>query len=494
MKTEPLRYASNQNLKFDPHRPTYHFLPPANWMNDPNGLVQWQDTYHMFYQYNPHGAFHGTIHWGHAESKDLVHWEHRPVALAPTPGGPDTDGCWSGCTVNNNGTPTFVYSGFQKNLAYQVPCLATGSADLLEWEKHPQNPVIPTPPADLNVKAFRDHCLWKEDGFWYQLIGGHIHELGGTVFLYRSSDLIHWDYLHPLLVEDKVQIDPFWLDTVWECPDLFSLEDKHVLLISFNSGDNNGALYTGCFLGTYANHKFTPETVKRFDYGDMYFYAPQTLLDKQSRRIMFGWIGEGCSSAAQLEVGWSGVMSLPRVLTPRDDGKVGVAPAAELEILRGDYHQLTNVPLTPASTRLPDEIQGDCLEIIAEFEVDPTSPAQAFGLKVRCSPDDEEHTLIVYDDASKRLEIHREISTLAAEIDTDAQGGPFELDSGTTLRLHIFLDRSVVEIFANGWCCLTSRIYPTRPDSLAIKPYVKGGHVLLKSLDVWQMNPIWPTG
>jgi beta-fructofuranosidase len=463
-------------------------------MNDPNGLIQWQDTYHMFYQYNPHGAFHGTIHWGHAESKDLVHWEHRPVALAPTPGGPDADGCWSGCTINNNGTPTFVYSGFQKNLAYQVPCLATGSADLLEWEKHPQNPVISTPPADLDIRIFRDHCVWRENGIWYQLISGDIHAVGGAVFLYQSTDLIHWDYLHPLLVGDRDQMEPFWTGTTWECPDLFPLGDKHVLVLSLRDMDSDVGLYTAYFMGTYADHKFTPETLKLFDYGDVCFYAPQTFLDKQSRRVMFGWIAEGRSNTAQLEAGWSGVMSLPRVLTPRDDGKVGVAPAAELEILRGDHHQLAQVPLTPASTRLPDEIQGDCLEIIAEFEVDPTSPAQAFGLKVRCSPDEEEYTLIVYDHDTKRLEIIREKSTLTAEIDNEAQGGPFELDSGTTLRLHIFLDRSVVEIFANGWSCLTSRIYPTRPDSLAIKPYVKGGHVLLKSLEVWQMNPIWPTG
>jgi beta-fructofuranosidase len=286
-------------------------------------------------------------------------------------------------------------------------------------------------------------------------------------------------------------MEPFWTGTSWECPDLFLLGDRHVLVLSLRDMDTDVRLYTAYFMGTYADHNFTPEMVKKLDYGDRYFYAPQTFLDTQSRRVMFGWIGEGRSSAAQLEAGWSGVMSLPRVLTLRDDGQVGVAPAAELEMLRGAHHQLAQVPLTPPSTRLPDEVQGDCLEIMAEFEVNPTAPAQAFGLKVRCSPDDEEHTLIVYDDDTKRLEIHREKSTLAAETDTDAQGGPFELDSGKTLRLHIFLDRSVVEIFANGWSCLTSRIYPTRPDSLAIKPYVKGGHVLLKSLDVWEMRSIW---
>ena len=95
----------------DRQRPRYHFLPPANWLNDPNGLIQWRGRYHTFYQYNPNGPFHGTIHWGHAISDDSVHWEHLPIALAPTPGGPDADGCWSGCAVDHDGVPTLIYTG-----------------------------------------------------------------------------------------------------------------------------------------------------------------------------------------------------------------------------------------------------------------------------------------------------------------------------------------------------------------------------------------------
>ena len=98
-------------LAGDPHRPQYHFLPPANWMNDPNGLIEWSGQLHLFYQYNPHGAFHGTIHWGHAVSQDRVHWEDLPIALAPTPGGLDAGGCWSGCAVDDGGTPTLLYTG-----------------------------------------------------------------------------------------------------------------------------------------------------------------------------------------------------------------------------------------------------------------------------------------------------------------------------------------------------------------------------------------------
>ena len=108
-------------LQTDPHRPHYHFLPPANWLNDPNGLIQWNGEYHMFYQYNPNGPFHGTIHWGHAVSADLVHWRHLPIALAPEAGTADEDGCWSGCAVDDSGVPTLIYSGHRDGRAAAVP-------------------------------------------------------------------------------------------------------------------------------------------------------------------------------------------------------------------------------------------------------------------------------------------------------------------------------------------------------------------------------------
>lgn len=125
----------------DPHRPIYHFLPEANWLNDPNGLIQWQGQYHVFYQYNPNGPFHGTIHWGHAVSPDLVNWRHLPVALAPTPNSPDQDSCFSGCAVDNNGVATFIYTGVRGE--DQLACVATSTAELLiNWQKYAGNPVI----------------------------------------------------------------------------------------------------------------------------------------------------------------------------------------------------------------------------------------------------------------------------------------------------------------------------------------------------------------
>ena len=145
----------------DPHRPAFHFVAPAGWLNDPNGLTQRDGWYHLFYQYNPFAAVHDRIHWGHARSTDLMHWEHLPIALEPGDG-PDVDGCWSGVLVDDGGVPTLVYSGRHDGI--ELPCVATGSADLLEWTTDAANPVIPAPPSDLDIVAFRDHCVWREPG------------------------------------------------------------------------------------------------------------------------------------------------------------------------------------------------------------------------------------------------------------------------------------------------------------------------------------------
>lgn len=477
---------THNELPDDPHRPRYHYLPLANWMNDPNGLIQWRGEYHMFYQYNPSGPFFGTMHWGHAVSKDLVHWQHLPMALSSTPGGPDTDGCWSGCAIEHQGVPMLFYTGVWP----ETQCLATGSEDMVNWQKYAGNPIIAAPPDDLAITDFRDPRVWRDGDAWYMTIGAGIEDVGGAVLLYRSTDLFNWDYLHPLHIGDKYQTDPIWTEAVWECPDFFPLGDKHVLLIS-TAPNWRASLY---FVGDYRDHKFTSETLQFLDFGDKQFFAPQTFLDEQGRRLMFGWLWEGRSEAAFRAAGWAGVMSLPKVLTLRQDGLLGVEAAPELQMLRGQHTRLAGEKLTPSTTDVLSEVQGDCLEIIAEFDFDGLEPADyahVFGLKVRCSPEGDEETVIGYNRDTKRLYIQRKKSSLDPEADRHAKGGHFALEPGQSLRLHIFLDRSVVELFANGWACLTARIYPSRPDSLGLAPYVDGGSVVLKSMDIWEVRSIW---
>ena len=458
-------------LTDDPHRPQYHFLPPANWMNDPNGLIQWKGQVHLFYQHNPVAPSWGAMHWGHAVSDDLVHWRHLPIALAPTPGGPDKDGCWSGCAVDKDGTPTLIYTGVMP----QVQCIASSTDDMLTWQKHPANPVVAGPPEGLEVTGFRDPCVWREDDTWYMIVGSGIQGVGGTALLYRSNDLVDWEYMQPIHVGEANQTGE-----MWECPDLFPLGDKHVLLV----GGHPEFLYTYYYVGTYADHKFTPEILYKIDFGG-YFYAAQTLLDDRGRRITWGWLKEGRSDKALMAAGWAGVMSLPRVLALRPDGLLGVEPAPELKALRGQRYRLTDVDLTPTSSGMLESVRGDSLEILVEFE---PGDAAEFGLQVRCSPDGEEQTRVVYDRAADRLTVDRGQSSLSLDVHRESQEGPLEMSPEARLKLHVFLDRSVVEIYANGCFCLTSRIYPSRDDSLGVGLFARGGSVKVVSLDAWKIS------
>jgi beta-fructofuranosidase len=226
------------DIAHDPLRPGYHLLPPHNWMNDPNGPICWKGQYHLFYQLNPRAAVWGDMHWGHAISPDMVHWHHQPIALAPTPGGADSEGCFSGSAVIFDGRPTFIYTGVQNappaettlhdgsDKLRETQMLATAEDDdLLHWKKLAA-PIIATPPQGIYVTGFRDPCLWQEGDDWYLGIGSGERTIGGCVLLYRSHDLRHWEYLHKLVEgkpNDKVAVNPCDSGEMWVCPDFFAV-------------------------------------------------------------------------------------------------------------------------------------------------------------------------------------------------------------------------------------------------------------------------------
>ena len=460
------------------HRPRYHFLPPANWMNDPNGVIQWRGRYHLFYQFNPYRPMWGQIHWGHAVSDDLIHWEDLPIALTPTLGGPDEGGCWSGCAVDHDGVPTIFYTGIRGDHALaqsQVTCVAVGSDDLLTWTKHLTNPVV-TPP-DLGLTGFRDPSVWREDGGWYQLVGAGFRGMGGAALLYRSDDLLEWDYLGPLLSSSQHDLG-LWTGSIWECPQLLNFGDKRVLI--FGVWDD-GTHYTVAMTGSYQNHRFTPEHVGKLDAGDRHFYAAQTLKDERGRYLMWGWVQEGSSLGEQSKVGWSGVMSLPRELSLTTSGTLLLKLPEELEGLRDTHTRFENLGVT----RTQKLIEGVQLELEAELE-----PNEAeCGLVVFCSPDGAEETRIFYDPVRQKLGVNRGRSSLSADTRPDVQEGDFELCPGESLKLHVFLDHSVVEVFANDRFCVTSRVYPSRTDSTGVGVFGTGA--VLRRLDVWTLRSIW---
>jgi beta-fructofuranosidase len=479
-------FAQRRELAGDPHRPHYHFLPPANWMNDPNGLIRWKGQYHLFYQYNPDRPVHERIHWGHAVSSDLVHWADLPIALAPTSGRADADGCWSGCAVDNHGIPTLIYSGVHP----QVVCLATSTDDLLTWEYYSGNPVIAGPPAEFLAGTgghFRDPFVWKEGDYWYLLIGSKSEGVGGMILLYRSPDLTHWQYLHPLLVGDASILQPVRTGVMWECPNFLTFGDWRVVLFSVLGAPEGDPLYPLYVTGAFRDEQFLPQTQGMLAHGG-YFYAPQVLRDDQGHSLMWGWLMEGRSKSLLKEAGWAGVMSLPVIVAPLPGGGLSLEPAPELTTLREKHWHYDGIELSEGMNFLHEDIRDDCLEMLAEFE-----PGQhcEFGFRLRCSPDGQEQTRLVYQSASQQVSIEREQSSVNPEVDHGNSSAVVEADPGEVLKLHIFLDRSVVEAFVNGRCYLASRIYPQRRDSLGLELFVRRGRVGVRSLDIWHLASIW---
>lgn len=457
-------------------------------MNDPNGLMHYRGRYHMFYQHYPYAAHWGTMHWGHAVSEDLVHWRHLPIALKPTPGGADRDGCWSGCAVFDDGLPVLVYTGVHP----QTQCLAfpddPDDPDLVNWHAFAGNPVL-TQPDGLNLLPgdFRDPCVWREDGEWRMALGSGIQGVGGVVLLYRSPDLRRWELIGPLVQGDRTQSEPLKTGAMWECPNLFPLGDRWLLIVSAMDNDDPSVRYTVYFTGVYENNVFKPDPPRLLDYGGRLFYAPQTFLDQAGRRLMFGWLVEDRSPEAQMAAGWSGVMSLPRLLTLRADGRPGMSPAPEVQTLRGAHRHWEGLHVRPGQPGGLEGVQGDALEIRAEFAAGSRG---RFGLLVRCSPDHREHTLIAWDAETGQLTVDLTHSSLSDQVGRGCYGGELALSPDEPLVLDLFLDRSVIEVYANERVCLSCRVYPTLPESRGVALWGTG-QVQVRSLDVWEMNSIW---
>ncbi|WP_008523904.1 glycoside hydrolase family 32 protein [Halorhabdus tiamatea] len=460
------------------HRPQYHLTAPANWLNDPNGLVKWDGEYHVFYQYNPEGPFHDTIHWGHAVSDDLVTWRDEPIALAPDPGSPDEDGCWSGCTVDDGGTPTFVYTGVSDR--DQLPCIATGDDELREWTKTDGNPVITSPPETLDICGtdewdahFRDHNVWRDDDTWYQIIGAGIEDVGGTALLYESSNLIDWEYHGPILTGDWPGAGP-----IWECPELLDFGEKSLLHVS----NYNEVIY---FVGEYSDGSFDVDKKGTLDPGN--FYAPQSM-NTDERTIMLGWIKEARSDRDQWDAGWSGLLSLPREVSLESDGDLTIRPVPELERLRSDPYRVDGMTLTPESSNPLDGVESRTCEVNLEF--DP-GDADEIGLTVFQSPASEprEQTVLRYADGQLVVErTHSVQPTANSDTATHEQAIPVSPQADGTIELRVFLDRSVIEIFANSRRCLTSRVYPASERSDNMELYAFGGEAHVERIDVWKLD------
>lgn len=433
----------------------------------------------MFHQYNPNAAVWGDMHWAHATSPDMIHWQHDPIALAPTPGGPDQDGVFSGSAVLDRGRPTVIYTGVAppKNDAQatlrdgvhtwrETQCLAVAEDnDLRIWKKLPE-PVIAAPPQGMEVLGFRDPCLWREGDRWMLILGSGIRGKGGAILLYSSPDLRQWAYLHPLVEGSpsvKNAVNPVDTGDMWECPDFFPIGDKYVLLIS-----TMGKVHWK--VGTHSNQRFTPEKEGIVDWGS--YYAAKTMIDRDGNRILWGWIPETRPDHDLIAAGWAGVMSLPRVLSLNERGElqIEVAPAArQLRIPSAHIDEKTG---TSERQRIIGSLRIKGLAAEFDLQIRPREGEFAFTLQ---SEDGKPFTKIACSKRSETRELR--INEIVAPVSGKAD---------SPVHLHMFMDGSVLEVFANGATAATARMYQAITSPLHFR--CDRGELI--SLDVWQIKPI----
>ncbi|MET8563466.1 glycoside hydrolase family 32 protein [Streptomyces flaveolus] len=436
----------------DPDAPRFRVRPPANWINDPNGPFRWRGRHHLFYQHNPAAPVHADVHWGHVSSPDLVHWEHHPIALAPTPGGPDEAGCWSGCVVDDGGVPTAVYTGVDHaHTGLGSICLARAAdpADdrLLTWRPLPV-PVVPGPPPGLDVVMFRDPFVFRHTGRRWALVGAGHADGTPSVLLYDCEELTDWRFAGVLLDgHDPVAAGAFGDKAVgWECPQLFETSGgDHVLVVSLWDGDPRTTGYLTGALTLGEQGGFVPRTGGRLDHGRD-FYAP-AVLREPDRTLMWGWSWEAREEAAVLAAGWAGTLTAPRVVDARPDGSLRVAPAPELELLRADRPFATG--------------PGRAVPLPRAYDLTVT----AYGATTV--------TLLRAADRALALRLDPEAGTVVL----DRSGWPREgvegsapvtvgVPPGPGLSVRLLADGSLLEVFVADRATVTERVY-RRPGDVA---------------------------
>ncbi|XVE65030.1 hypothetical protein DITRI_Ditri07aG0149200 [Diplodiscus trichospermus] len=516
-------------------RTAFHFQPEKNWMNGPLFYKGW---YHFFYQYNPNAAVWGEIVWGHAVSKDMIHWLHLPLAMVADQWY-DKNGVWTGsATILNDGKLVMLYTGSTTE-AVQVQNLAYPADDsdplLVKWVKYPGNPVL-VPPPGIDNKDFRDPTTaWlTSEGKWRITIGSKINKTG-IALVYDTKDFINYEQLDELLHAVPGT-------GMWECVDFFPVSRteengletsingpgvKHVVKVSLD--DDRHDYYA---IGTYHEQNCTwiPDQPEidvgvgiRYDYG--IFYAAKSFYDQnKNRRVLWGWIGESDSEAADMEKGWASLQSIPRaiLLDKKTGSNLLQWPVEEIESLRLKKNVFNQVKVQAGSVIPLDVGSATQLDIIAEFEMDKEALEKAngsnitfscktsggaaergalgpFGLLVLADENLCERTPVYFyvakgSDGNLKTFICNDQSRSSAASDVDKQiyGNFVPVLKGENLSIRILVDHSIIESFAQGGrTVITSRVYPTKAIYGAAKVFLFNNATeasVTASLKIWEMN------
>lgn len=442
-------------------RPCYHMTGGVGWINDPNGFSLYKDEYHLFYQYHPYSNEWGPMHWGHVKSRDLITWERLPVVMAPDENY-DKDGCFSGSALElADGRHLLMYTAVQKvtkedgtTEQFQTQCMAAG--DGINYTKYAGNPVISAgqlPKGGL-IADFRDPKIWQEeDGTFYAVMVDMLEDGNGAALLYKSADAFHWEYCSMLDTSDGK------LGNMWECPDFFALDKKHLLLVSPMAMKPDGNEFhvghgTAAIIGTYdkETHAFTRECVHTIDSG-IDFYAPQTTVTPDGRRVMIGWMQAWTNSKFVPDgVKYFGQLTVPRELALRN-GRMIQNPVRELENYRGEL--LTYDDVSVSEEMSLKGVSGRVLDMTVHIHMDEDPDTtdtpdrkqsfDSFCIKVACGS--EYYTTLCYTPGTSTLRVDRSHSGYLYDIvhSRDIKVTPRDGE----LKLRILLDRYSMEVFIN---------------------------------------------
>ncbi|MCW5848088.1 MAG: glycoside hydrolase family 32 protein [Anaerolineae bacterium] len=478
----------------EPFRPQYHVSVPENWANDPNGLVYYDGEYHLFYQHNPDDTVWGPMHWGHAVSADLVNWIHLPIALYPD----ELGTIFSGSVVidwNNTagfGEEAMVALFTHNDNGRQMQSVAYSTDKGRTWTKYEGNPVL-EPPA--NIRNFRDPKV-----FWYETEGEAGHwvmavSAGNIILFFMSDDLLDWESSGGFGLTYGATCG------VWETPDLFELpvdggtQMRWALAVAIGGCAPAGGSGIQYFVGDFDGETFVSENDKETtlwaDLGSD-FYAPQSWSDTpDGRRIWLAWMNNWTYAQHIPTSTWRGSFSVPRevsLLTTPEGIRLVQQPIEELGQLRGEHWEWRDEVVGPESDLL-DEVRGETVEIVAEFEIEDLEDSDRFGFRVRTGPG--EYTTIGYGTKARTLYVDRAQSGDVAFHPAFAAihtAGMEPVDG--IVKLHILVDRSSVEVFGNdGLVVFTERIFPSS-DSLGLELFLDGEQVNLNALDIWQLEPV----
>ena len=488
-------------------RPLYHAMAPANWTNEPHGLVRFNGRYHMFYQRTPNGPFKWMMHWGHMVSDDLVNWENLKDAFYPalnTGGmsGVGSKGIWSGDVIVDGDTAYAFYTtvnfegGFDPGIAWAT----SKEANLEHWQKK-GGLIDKNKPNPGGIADFRDPYLWKQDNRWHMIIGAAIGS-GGAVEHYTTTDLASGNWARASQPFTSIPFSS--MDTgsaIWEMPVFEYIgkhngQDKYILVVSPIGGSMRkteapyvrSVYWIGTWNSSAANGagQFTPDYAQPKNLDVIHGHlSPTVTRAADGNLVAIGIVDERTNSQIQNDLGWAHTYSLPRVWKLLPDGQtLGQTPVVALQDLRVNGQKTVSNVVVNGEHKLP--ISSNQVEIIAE--VNPAQTATSYGLVISASPDRDEYTRIYYDGNDLVID-KSQSSNLSGLEETGIYRGAYdEVAFGKPTKFHVFIDHSVVTVFINDKAVFENRIYPVRQDSQEIALYSAGGATTFAQVVVYPLR------